>query len=81
MQQISDYLFMGSLFLLIITLLFKGVGSRGASNPSGNIDLQMQQNHRNDLKKQDTIIKSILKSYFVWISTVGILISIFLSKI
>ncbi|MDD9265574.1 hypothetical protein ACFPES_00870 [Paenibacillus sp. GCM10023248] len=63
MQQVSDYLFMGSMILLILTLLFKGLGSTGHSNPLGNIDLQMQQNHKNDLEKQDFIISRILKSY------------------
>lgn len=81
MQQVSDYLFMGSLILLIVTLLFKGLGSTGASNALGNIDLQMQQNHKNDLIKQDMIISRIFKSYFVWISIAGIIISIVLSKI
>ncbi|CAN7717461.1 hypothetical protein LJR153_005961 [Paenibacillus sp. LjRoot153] len=81
MQQISDYLFMGSLILLVVTLLFKGLGSTGASNASGNIDLQMQQNHRSDLVKQDSIISRIYKSYFVWISIAGIVISIVISKV
>ncbi|MBD0384757.1 hypothetical protein [Paenibacillus sedimenti] len=80
-QQISDYLFMGSLILLILTLLLKGIGSTGASNAFGNIDLQMQQNHNNDLEKQDTIISKIFKSVFVWISITGIIISIILSKL
>lgn len=81
MQQISDYLFMGSLILLIVTFLFRGLGSTGASNSLGNIDLQMQQNHRNDLEKQDSIITRIFKSYFIWISIAGIVTSIVLSKI
>jgi hypothetical protein len=81
MQQISDYLFMGSLILLIVTLLLKGLGSTGASNYSGNIDLQMLQDHNKDMKKQDNIISKIFKSVFVWISIAGIIISIILSKI
>jgi hypothetical protein len=80
MQQISDYLFMGSLILLIVTLLLKGLGSTGASNNSGNIDLQMLQNHKKDMEKQDNIISQIFKSVFVWISIAGIIISIILSK-
>ncbi|MBP1965665.1 hypothetical protein [Paenibacillus aceris] len=81
MQQISDYLFMGSLILFIVTLLFKGLGSTGSSNPLGNIDLQMQQNHKNDLEKQDSIISRVFKSYLVWISITGIVISIVITKI
>jgi hypothetical protein len=80
MQQISDYLFMGSLILLIVTLLLKGLGSTGASNNSGNIDLQMLQDHKIDMEKQDNIISKIFKSVFVWISIAGIIISIILSK-
>jgi hypothetical protein len=80
MRQISDYLFMGSLILLIVTLLLKGLGSAGASNNSGNIDLQLLQDHKNDMEKQDNIINQIFKSVFVWISIVGIIISIVLSK-
>lgn len=81
MQQISDYLFMASILLLILTLLFKGVGSKGSSNAMGNIDLAMQENHGNALKSQDSIIKNIFKSVFVWISILGILVSILLSKL
>ncbi|OCT11336.1 hypothetical protein A8709_06595 [Paenibacillus pectinilyticus] len=81
MQQISDYLFMGSLIVLVVTLLFKGLGSMGASNATGNLDLQMQQNHKSDLVKQDSIISKIYKSYFVWISITGIVISIVISKV
>jgi hypothetical protein len=81
MQQISDYLFMGSIILLVVTLLFKGVGSKGSSNAMGNIDLAMHENHGNDLKSQDSIIRSIFKSVFVWISILGLLISILLSKL
>ncbi len=81
MQQLSDYLFMGSIILLILTLLFKGVGSKGSSNATGNIDLAIHENHGNDLKSQDSIFKSIFKSVFVWISILGILLSILLSKL
>ncbi|MZQ85631.1 hypothetical protein GQF01_26265 [Paenibacillus sp. 5J-6] len=80
MQQISDYLFMGSLILLIVTLLLKGVGSTGSSNALGNIDLQMQQNHKNDLDKQDSIFSRIFKSYLIWTSIAGVVLSIVISK-
>jgi hypothetical protein len=81
MQQNSDYLFMGSLILLVVTLLLKGLGSSGASNAYGNIDIQMQQDHKKDLEKQDNIICRIFKSVFVWIPIAGIIISIILSKL
>jgi hypothetical protein len=95
MRQISDYLFMGSLILLIFTLFSKGFGNRGTiyygETENGALaasKLQMQHKHdqREVFKQQDKvfssgILKSILKSIFFWISISGILISIIITII
>jgi hypothetical protein len=88
LRQISDYLFMGSLILLIITCLVYGLGRpRGMTNfvdsnmPSGaTTDLQMEHNHKELMDRQDSIWVRILKSYLIWIAIIGIIVSIVLSK-
>jgi hypothetical protein len=89
LRQISDYLFMGSLILLIITCLVYGLGRpRGMTNfvntdmPSGaTTDLQMEHNHNEVMGRQDSVLVRILKSYIIWIAIIGIIVSIVLSKI
>jgi hypothetical protein len=88
LRQISDYLFMGSLILLIITLLLYGAGRRGMTYsvhtdmPSGaTTDLQMEHNHKEVINRQDSMLRRILKSYLFWIAIIGIVVSIVLSKI
>lgn len=89
MRQTSDYLFMGSLILLIFTLFSKGFGNRGTiyygdtvNGSAAANELQMQHKHDQGevFKNQDkvfvgNILKSILKSVFFWISICGIFTS------
>jgi hypothetical protein len=94
MRQISDYLFMGSLILLIFTLFSKGFGNRGTiyyGETDGALAAsKLQMHHKHDqrevFKHQDKVfssgmLKSILKSVFFWISISGILISIIITII
>ncbi|QGQ96413.1 hypothetical protein EHS13_16745 [Paenibacillus psychroresistens] len=80
--QLSNYLFLGSVALLILTLIIKGIGRRGmtgynADPYSGSTtDLQLEHNHREVIQGQDTLMKNIFKSYFIWISLIGIVTSI-----
>ncbi|RED66322.1 hypothetical protein DFP95_101821 [Cohnella lupini] len=82
LTQISNYLFLGSLALLIITLFVKGIGRRGMTGYSADpysgstTDLQFENDHRKVIQGQDKLIKNIFKSYFIWISIIGIATSI-----
>ncbi|MBA2937242.1 hypothetical protein HZF08_02910 [Paenibacillus sp. CGMCC 1.16610] len=84
LKQISDYLFMGSLLILLISI-FVVTGSRGMTNSSNatgaTTDLQMDHDHKKIMEKQDTMLSKLLKSYLFWIPIVGIIVSIILSKI
>ncbi|MDU0204751.1 MULTISPECIES: hypothetical protein [Paenibacillus] len=88
MQQISDYLFMGSLIFLVITFMIFFLGSggmtsyRNVSNDTGALtDLQMNHDHKKMLEKQNNGLVRLLKSYLFWIPVTGIIVSIVLSKI
>gem|GEM_PF-3580101 len=88
LRQISDYLFMGSLTLLIITCFLQGVGLRGFTNmsntdtmPGAATDLNMEHNHQDLMESQDTFLRRILRSYLFWLSIIGIGGSILLSKL
>ena len=84
LRQSSDYLFMGSLLILLISI-FVATGSRGMTNSSNatgdTTDLQMDHDHKKIMEKQDTMLSKLLKSYLFWIPIVGIIVSIILSKI
>jgi hypothetical protein len=89
LRQISDYLFMGSLILLVIAFILYGPGKRGTTAVQMNndgfngaiTDLQMAQNHKEITTRQDSMLGRILKSYLFWIGIIGIIVSIVLSKI
>lgn len=88
LRQISDYLFMGSLILLVLTFVIYGFGIRGMVNsnssriPSGSItDIQLEHDHNKTVDFQNRVLVRILKSYLFWISVAGILTSIVISKI
>lgn len=87
MYTLSDYLFMFSLLLLILSLFLNGVGRRGSGrqpeieNPSGNItDLQIEHDHPSVLDHQSPLFGRLLHSYLFWISLFGILVSIGISQ-
>ncbi|NOU77252.1 hypothetical protein GC098_38820 [Paenibacillus sp. LMG 31458] len=86
--QISNYLFMGSLLLLIVTCIAKGALSQGFTSVtglggnSGSVtDLNMEHDQKKQFQFQDSLIGRIVKSYFFWISVSGIIISIVISKL
>jgi hypothetical protein len=80
--QISNYIFLGSLALLVLTLLVKGLGRRGIQgyradpNSGATTNLQLQHDHREVIQQQDSLLKSIFKSYFIWISIFGIITAV-----
>lgn len=86
--QISNYLFMGSLLLLIITCIAKGALSQGFTSVTGlggtsgsATDLNMEHNQKKHFQFQDSLVGRIVKSYFFWISISGIIISVIISKL
>ncbi|NOU98548.1 hypothetical protein [Paenibacillus planticolens] len=88
LQQISDYVFMGSLGLLVISLIVFPFGSEGRSNyintwnSTGALtDLQRNHDHAKMVTAQHNWIVGLLKSYMFWIPVVGMISSVILSKI
>ncbi len=86
--QISNYLFTGSLLLLIVTCIAKGALSQGFTSvtglggASGSVtDLNMEHNQKKHFQFQDSLFGRIVKSYFFWISVFGIIISMVISKL
>ncbi|NEW07217.1 hypothetical protein GK047_14505 [Paenibacillus sp. SYP-B3998] len=88
LRLISDYLFMGSLLLLLITFVAKGAlsqGFTGVTSLDGTsgaaTDLNMEHNRKKIFQLQDSLIGRIIKSYLFWISIVGLLVSIVITKL
>jgi hypothetical protein len=86
--QFSNYLFLASLALLMVTLVYEGLGRKGTvkfqnvDNPSGAYtDLQMKHAHTETMKSQNSFLSNILRSYLVWLSIVGIVVSIIITVI
>lgn len=82
---ISNYLFIGSLILLVITVIYKGAISRGVMTrgdleADGSVtDLHINHDHKKSLRVQDLALLRIVNSYLFWISIAGILLSIVIS--
>ncbi|OPH56574.1 hypothetical protein BC351_26880 [Paenibacillus ferrarius] len=88
LREVSNYLFMGSLVLLLITCVAKGMLSQGFTKVTGLdgihgavTDLNMEHSPKKLFKLQDSSVGRIVKSYFFWISILGILASVVISKI
>jgi hypothetical protein len=95
LQQISDYVFMGSLGFLVITVMIFFSGSGGESNyinaanstgvqaitGSTLTDLQMNHDHTKMANTPPYRIKKLLRSYLFWIPVTGMIVSVVLSKI
>ncbi|MFD0697906.1 hypothetical protein ACFQZT_27915 [Paenibacillus sp. GCM10027628] len=87
LRQISDYLFMGSLILLVISFFLNGAGLQGFTGTSGDpmsgtvTDLNMEHNQKKLMQRQDSLLGRIIRSYFFWIAILGILVSVVLSKL
>lgn len=88
LQQISDYLFLGSLIFMVITVMIFYSGSGGESNYINAVnatgaltDLQMNHDHKKMVNTQHNRLVRLLKSYLFWIPVAGMLASVVLSKI
>ncbi|MBP1962238.1 hypothetical protein [Paenibacillus aceris] len=86
MQSISDKLFMGSLILLMISVVVSGIGFQFVNWRSQVTDeLDAETNSSSARKKavmerQDKSLKRVLRSYLFWIAIAGMLVSILLSR-
>ncbi|MEC0228719.1 MULTISPECIES: hypothetical protein [Paenibacillus] len=87
MQSISDKLFMGSLILLMISVVVSGIGFQFINWRSQvNDELDSETKDSSSRKKavidrQDKSLSRVLRSYLFWIAIVGILVSIVLSRL
>ncbi|NOU63813.1 hypothetical protein GC096_07210 [Paenibacillus sp. LMG 31461] len=87
LQQISDYVFMGSLGFLVVMLMFFSPGSGGRSNymntwnATGAItDLQRNHDPTKMVVAQHNWLGRLLKSYLFWLPVAGMITSVILSK-
>ncbi|MDU0205374.1 MULTISPECIES: hypothetical protein [Paenibacillus] len=87
MQSISDKLFMGSLILLMISVVVSGIGFQFVNWRSQVTDeLDAETNSSSARKKavmerQDKSLKRVLRSYLFWIAIAGMLVSVLLSRL
>ncbi|WP_261302238.1 hypothetical protein [Paenibacillus andongensis] len=85
MQSISDKLFMGSLILLMISIVVSGIGFQFVNwrtQVNDELDGETQgsgSRKKAVLDRQDKSLGRVLRSYLFWIAIAGILISIGLS--
>ncbi|MFC5452080.1 hypothetical protein [Paenibacillus aestuarii] len=85
MQAISDKLFMGSLILLMISVVISGVGFQFMNWRTQAPEDQNGETKGNSARKkavidaQDKSLKRVFRSYLLWIAVAGMLISIVLS--
>lgn len=85
MASIADKLFMGSLILMMVSVVISGVGFQFVNWKSQVTDeLEEETKTSSNRKKsvmdrQDKSLKRIWRSYLFWIALVGMLISIGLS--
>ncbi|MDR6878326.1 MULTISPECIES: hypothetical protein [Bacillales] len=87
MQSLSDKLFMGSLILLMISVVVSGIGFQFVnwrSQVTDEMEGEMSDSSARKkavMDRQDKSLKRVLRSYLFWISIAGILISILLSRL
>jgi hypothetical protein len=87
MQSISDKLFMGSLILLMISVVVSGIGFQFVNWRSQVTDeLDAETKSSSARKKavmdlQDKSLKRVLRSYLFWIAIAGMLVSVLLSRL
>ncbi|MDR6550779.1 hypothetical protein [Paenibacillus qinlingensis] len=84
LEQISDYLFMGSLIFLVITVFLFSSGSNffNTWNTTGAAtDLQMNHDHTKMVNAQHSRLVKLFKSYLFWIPVTGMIASVVLSNI
>ncbi|MVQ38113.1 hypothetical protein [Paenibacillus anseongensis] len=87
MQSISDKLFMGSLILLMISVVVSGIGFQFVNWRTQVTDeLDEETNSSSARKKavmerQDKSLKRVVRSYLFWIAIAGMLVSVLLSRL
>jgi hypothetical protein len=84
LQTISDKLFMGSLILLMISAIISGIGFqfanwRTSAGEEPGEDVNNGPRKKAAMDKQDRSLKRFFRSYLLWISLLGMAISIVLS--
>lgn len=84
LQAISDKLFMGSLILLMISAIISGIGLQFAvwRTQAGEEPGEESSNASRkqiSMDKQDRSLRRFYRSYLLWISLAGIVVSILLS--
>ena len=85
LQSISDKLFMGSLILLMISVVISGIGFQfinWRTQISDEADGETQGNSsrkRAVMERQDKSLQRVYRFYLFWIAVAGILVSIGLS--
>lgn len=87
MQSFSDKLFMGSLILLMVSVVISGIGFQFVnwrSQVTDEIDGETRDSGSRKkamIDRQDKSLSRVLRSYLFWIAVAGMLISIGLSKL
>lgn len=87
MQSISDKLFMGSLILLMISVVVSGIGFQFVNWRSQVTDELEEETKTSSTRKkavmdrQDKSLKRVLRSYLFWIAIAGMLVSVLLSRL
>lgn len=87
MQSISDKLFMGSLILLMISVVISGIGFQFANwrtQVTDELDAETNSSSARKkavLERQDKSLKRVLRSYLFWIAIAGMLVSVLLSRL
>lgn len=87
MSQLSDYVFMGSLIILIVAVFVYGgssgihprSGAHTVTDSSSIIDLQLDDKRRNNSNYTKSSIR-IIKAPLFWIGILGTIVSIILTK-
>ncbi|WP_058302372.1 hypothetical protein [Gorillibacterium timonense] len=80
MRELSDKLFLISLFLLILSFLIAGFGpTQAIKGDSEDEDEEPKTRLQKKIEKQDKRLASIWKSKLMWVSLAGILISVVIS--
>lgn len=85
MQSISDKLFMGSLILLMVSVVISGIGFQfinWRTQVTDELDGETKESSsrkKTVIDRQDKSLGRVLRSYLFWIAIAGILLSIGLS--
>ncbi|WP_438434171.1 hypothetical protein [Gorillibacterium sp. sgz500922] len=80
MRELSDKLFMLSLFLLIVAFLVAGFGPNQAiKGDSEDQDEEPRTRFEKKLEKQDKRLKAVWRSKLLWIAVAGMVLSVIVS--